>query len=443
MAYNRWINSELEHHQVKGAHWGVHNGPPYPLDRSLSDGNKLLPKADGSPQSKKRKPTPPNTTYVKNHKGPMYFISDKELDGQTLEPRVADNYFTKNGYEDNQTKRISFAPDVGKCLSGLSQNVTGKQFNVYVPDVEDGIDIYKPNSKAVPDAEITQEMWVTDPVKVKKLGSITCTGDTGEDGHKFKYGDKTAELYDWNYKWDQNTVALTLDNKRAMTNGRPLTEKVRSRTADDIKAIEEAQKYDDQQHRRILNGANFLANAKTLGFKIGRYGSNTDNGLPVKKKDTSKDYDLKTINPGGKSTTLSGTNNCLLCTVAYDMRRRGYNVIARQRAPIELLYDIGDEDLSNMYKHTKTIRDESLRGITNKIKRQKNSRGSISCTWNGSNSGHVVAYEVNDGKVTLYDAQSGTRYDDPSKLFSDAHNFRAVRLDNLTPDYRLIKLAVE
>lgn len=208
MAYNRW----LAHHGVKGQKWGERNGPPYPLNSSISDGHKLI-KSDGSPQSTKHKPTPPNTTYVKNHKGPMYFISEKELDGQTLEPRIVDNYFTKNGYEDSQTKRISFAPDVGKCLSGLSQNVKGKQFNVYVPDVEDGIDVYKPNSKAVPDAEITQEMWVTDPVKVKKLGSITCTGDTGEDGHKFKYGDKTAELYDWNYKWDQNTVFVSGSSK--------------------------------------------------------------------------------------------------------------------------------------------------------------------------------------------------------------------------------------
>lgn len=208
MAYNRW----LAHHGIKDQKWGVKNGPPYPLDRSVSDGHRLI-KPNGSPQSKKRKPTPPNTTYVKNHKGPMYFISEKELDGQTLEPRVVDNYFTKNGYEDNQTKRVSFAPDVGKCLSGLSQNVKGKRFNVYVPDVEDGIDVYKPNSKAVPDAEITQEMWVTDPVKVKKLGSITCTGDTGEEGHKFKYGNNEAELYDWNYKWDQKTVFVSGSSK--------------------------------------------------------------------------------------------------------------------------------------------------------------------------------------------------------------------------------------
>lgn len=63
MAYNRWIYNILEHHQVLNAHWGVHNGPPYPLDRSLSDGKRLLPKATGSPQTKKKYKTSEKTAY--------------------------------------------------------------------------------------------------------------------------------------------------------------------------------------------------------------------------------------------------------------------------------------------------------------------------------------------------------------------------------------------
>lgn len=57
MAYNRWIYpDELYHHGVLGQRKGVRNGPPYPLDRSLSDGNRLTSKATGSPQGKKRTP---------------------------------------------------------------------------------------------------------------------------------------------------------------------------------------------------------------------------------------------------------------------------------------------------------------------------------------------------------------------------------------------------
>lgn len=61
MGYNRW----LEHHGVKGQNWGVRNGPPYPLDRSISDGKKLI-KSDGKPQGK-RKPSSPTTTYARRN----------------------------------------------------------------------------------------------------------------------------------------------------------------------------------------------------------------------------------------------------------------------------------------------------------------------------------------------------------------------------------------
>lgn len=58
MAYNRW----LAHHGIKDQKWGVKNGPPYPLDRSVSDGHKLI-KSDGSPQGKKKYKTSEKTAH--------------------------------------------------------------------------------------------------------------------------------------------------------------------------------------------------------------------------------------------------------------------------------------------------------------------------------------------------------------------------------------------
>lgn len=56
--YNRW----LAHHGVKDQKWGVKNGPPYPLDRSVSDGHRLI-KSDGSPQGKKKYKTSEKTAH--------------------------------------------------------------------------------------------------------------------------------------------------------------------------------------------------------------------------------------------------------------------------------------------------------------------------------------------------------------------------------------------
>lgn len=173
--------NELYHHGIKGQKWGVRNGPPYPLrPNTISNGN---------------------ATLLKNYDGPAYFISTKDIRDTELKPRIPDNYFTQNGYEDNETPRVSFAPSIDKCLAGLSQNVEGKTFNVYSPVDISSCAVYKPNAKAVPDSKITDELWIVDPVQIKKVGTIKVTGNKGTDGKTFAYGDKTATLYDdWTYE---------------------------------------------------------------------------------------------------------------------------------------------------------------------------------------------------------------------------------------------------
>lgn len=172
----------LEHHGIIGQKWGVKNGPPYPINQNLK--NK----------------TPAEIQAIKNYKGELYFISEHDMDGAILEPRVPKNYFTENGYEDNQNKRVCFSTSVDGCLKGLSQNLTGKTFNVYTPEDMPEY-IYKPNKGAVPDSDITCEHWIKEPVKIKQVGQIFVKGDDGLDGIPFDYGDNTAELYGWEYSW--------------------------------------------------------------------------------------------------------------------------------------------------------------------------------------------------------------------------------------------------
>jgi RimJ/RimL family protein N-acetyltransferase len=131
----------------------------------------------------------------------LYCISQEDLDGQTLEPRVPNNFFTKNGYEDGETPRVCFTPSVDQCLMAISQKCEGIEFYVFKPEEVPEENIYKPTVEEVPDSEITDETWITCPVKLKKVGKIKVLGDSGLDGHPFNYGDKTAELYDWDWEW--------------------------------------------------------------------------------------------------------------------------------------------------------------------------------------------------------------------------------------------------
>lgn len=135
--------------------------------------------------------------------GKLFHLSRRNDDQMILKPKVPDNFLTRNGYEDTKTPRVCFSDDIGKCLTALSQDVTGETFNVYTPD-DERYEVYKPSVEAVPDSEITGELWITKPVRVIKIGSIRVIGDDGGDGIPYKYGDNTAHLYKWNYEWISN-----------------------------------------------------------------------------------------------------------------------------------------------------------------------------------------------------------------------------------------------
>lgn len=153
-----------------------------------------------------------NAPELKNYKGHAYFVSTEDMDGKTMEPRVPNNFFTDKGFEDNVTKRVCFAPSIDKCLMGLSQNLKGKQFYVYEPVKYSKI--YKPNTKAVPDSKVTDELWIKEPVQVRRVSTIKVIKDSGKDGLPFEYGNgQKAELYEWDYEVLENKSIKHSDSR--------------------------------------------------------------------------------------------------------------------------------------------------------------------------------------------------------------------------------------
>lgn len=131
-----------------------------------------------------------------------YYHLSKESDLSIVEPSIPDNYMTKNKFEDHKTKRVCFAPSINQCLMAISRNLTGETFYVYTLYESDYKKIKKPSVNQVPDVNITGEVWITEPVKVKYIGKIRVTGASTNDGYSYMYGDDKkhkAELYDWDY----------------------------------------------------------------------------------------------------------------------------------------------------------------------------------------------------------------------------------------------------
>lgn len=178
-------------------------------------------------------------------------------------------------------------------------------------------------------------------------------------------------------------------------------------------------------------------------------------GLHLKPegKEYTKKEDAKSVNPAYADFSDNTKNNCMLCTTAYDLRRRGYNVLAKKASTG---YD--DDIITHCYPKAKkhvpkqTITKKNGKVVVSKKLMKENTkkdllaqgegaRGNLCVTWDNSFSGHSVAYEVENGKVNIYDAQCGKKMSLDS-ILSKSRECYTFRLDNVEFDKKAIKDAV-
>ena len=136
------------------------------------------------------------------HLTQYYRVAPGNMDGETVHPSIPQNYFTKHGYEDNETPRVCFSTSIGGCLTALSRNLTDEILYVHVPEeLPPGCTIYHPTTAQVPDCKLTGEVWLDKPCKLSCIGKIKCHPTRGV-GKKFRYGDgQIATLYSWMFEW--------------------------------------------------------------------------------------------------------------------------------------------------------------------------------------------------------------------------------------------------
>ena len=205
----------------------------------------------------------------------------------------------------------------------------------------------------------------------------------------------------------------------------------------------------------------FLEVGKQAKANLAKMGTEKDShGLALKKHDYGKNDDLKVTNPGWDNKDGGSQLNCPCASVAYDMRRRGYEVTAKQH-----LTGLGRPQVASFYKdatfHQVTAdkpvkyRDgmsvaefnkEKGEALTEAVEDQfktepNNTRGMAMVDWQGGG-GHIFAYEKEDGVVKFYDAQSGEKLDIKDYV-GKSETFEYFRTDNLEPDYEQVKKVIE
>lgn len=131
-------------------------------------------------------------------------------------------------------------------------------------------------------------------------------------------------------------------------------------------------------------------------------------------------------------------NNCISCALAYDMRRRGYDVEAMPidttsatngSLPVQLDFYKGEklevfEVPKDLYVATKQFSNQI-------IKYGDGSRGMLRIRWKNGD-GHAVIWEVDGNSVIVRDPQNNTIVD-LSDYMRRAKTFYYFRTDNLEP----------
>ena len=140
----------------------------------------------------------------------LYHLSEKNLDGVELEPRSMSKDRAME-CENIRTKRICVSTSIVGALQGIGYSdydCIGKILYVHEPDNLDWLfehdKIYKPNTKQVPDCDVTGEHWLKSKSRMKLVGKIKITNlvdGTGNENLSYMIDDYKTWCDDFEWEW--------------------------------------------------------------------------------------------------------------------------------------------------------------------------------------------------------------------------------------------------
>lgn len=154
------------------------------------------------------------------------------------------------------------------------------------------------------------------------------------------------------------------------------------------------------------------------------------------------EYCVKSVNNQLRHTLESRRqNNCMLCTTAYDLRRRGYDVTAGN-TPI----GFSSESVLEWYDNVEVKKAYSMTGgdpvseISQVLLKQGDgARGNFIVSW-AAGGGHSMAYEIRNGQVMIMDGQIGKQVSltEVLKRADLSSGVEYARLDTATPKLKFM-----
>jgi hypothetical protein len=192
---------------------------------------------------------------------------------------------------------------------------------------------------------------------------------------------------------------------------------------------------------------------QSYGFSLTKKTERFDeHGIKLKKNEVFMSpivSDMKAVNPV-KYGDKFRNRNCPYCSLAYDLRRRGYDVCAPDKP------EVREKDLVKFYEgfnHTWFLSEEEAnkpqvpsaqrakaitKWATRELKAQgPGARGFFDVTF-GDKFGHSMIYEVGDHGVMILDTQNNKLYS-ISQVAQVITDVGYCRVDNKTPNFAYLK----
>lgn len=183
-----------------------------------------------------------------------------------------------------------------------------------------------------------------------------------------------------------------------------------------------------------------------------------ESGLYSKNKKMTINEDMERINPNFRSGNDCFKVNCTACTVAMELRQRGFDVYAgTDGKTMAMTGGTSAKERKVWYKDEEEYMERTRKGV---IKMGKNSapekklqaveahlgktpntHGELLVDWRGG-SGHSMYYKTDKkGKLTVFDTQANIAYtgDSLKKLLGHTERVSAIRLDDMEYHYDTLK----
>lgn len=474
----------LAHHGIRGQKWGVRNGPPYPLNRTESHGGhgplarlkEYARHVRGSSKGPNREAIIRLKAAAKTKKDVDDIIASMSREDKHRigigEDFENDGYLTIEQGEYVMKRVIKKVDDVpvafidllddGDTLNVCIGTRSGEQYRHkgYGSEVaKEAIDWFDANRDKLPQKKV---VW---GVLKDNAASIAIAE---KNGFVFEEG---SENDGWvNYVYDPDAPPASNHLAHHGIRGQrwgvrhgppyPLDRKVSQRVrgqAEYTVRYKKATKSEKDEIHKAMTTDNHHSNHREFStyekFVMGqtqkaidkyvrkrRFRNKLDDetGLYLKKGEGSIEKDADAVNYGYTFMDPDRIQNCVLCSVSYDLRRRGYEVCAKGAE-----WGYADEDIFRWYPDAQWNYYNSVRELKKDIVKDGNARGNLVFDWK-SGGGHSISYEVQNGKLILIDGQSGNVYRNPDTILSRIaeNDIGYVRLDNLEPDWDLLQEVV-